>query len=88
MATKEKKSEVKREEAIEFINSQADVWKQFLSDNQYNVKDACGLMACLMTSVFSTIKRTQLLGFLLFFSEVLSEAFHAGIEFDENQEGN
>lgn len=86
METEEKELEVKRDEAIDFVNSQVDAWKEFLSDNQYTVKDACKLMACLMASVFSTIKRQQLLGFLLHFSEVLSEAFHVGIEFDENQE--
>lgn len=86
MATKEKKLDVKKEKAIEFINNQSDVWEQFLSDNQYTVKDACELIACLMASIFSSIKRKQLLGFLLYFENVLSEAFHAGIEFDENQE--
>lgn len=88
MATEEKELEVIKDEAVEFINSQADAWEKFLSDNQCTVKDACELMACLVASVFSSIKRKELLGFLLHFSEVLSEAFHAGIEFDENQEGN
>lgn len=87
MATEEKELDVKMDEAVEFVNSQTDAWGQFLSDNDYTVKDACQLMACLMASVFSTINRKELLGFLLHFSEVLSEAFHAGIEFDENKEG-
>ena len=78
-----KKNLSENDEVVEMILKQTKVWSDYLAENHYDLGESCKITACLVASIFSKVKQTELRDFLICFTDYLWSALECGINLDE-----